>query len=32
MIGPAITTYRVALWDARANVKAACAQLGRLPS
>jgi hypothetical protein len=32
MIGPAITTYRVALWDARANVKAASAQLGRLPS
>ncbi len=32
MIGPAITTYRVALSDARADVKAASAQLGRLPS
>ena len=30
-IGHEITMYRALLWDAKAHVKAAAAQLGRIP-
>ena len=32
LIGHEATMYRALLWDAKATVKAAAAQLGRLPS